>query len=172
MLDTNRHTVRSRLLRWGFACAAAVPFLSGCLTSSAAQGVRSVDVIPAPARVAFSDGVFAVRASTSISIPRDPGVARIARYFAGLMEETRGVRLSLVERSNDSLPEGAIVLRLDPSGVGANPESYAIEVTPRRILLSAGDPRGLFYAAVTLWQLATSGTSTAGPVVVDRKSVV
>ena len=171
MLDTNRPTIRSRVLRWGFACAAAVSFLSGCLTSSAAQRVRSVDVIPAPARVAFSDGVFAVHARTPISIPRDPGAARIARYFAGLLEETRGLQLNLVERSNESLPEGAIVFRLDPPAAGASPESYAIEVTPRRILLSAGDPRGLFYAAVTLWQLATSGSSAGGPVVVPAQSI-
>jgi hexosaminidase len=161
-------------------------------TAFAAPRLRQVDVIPAPARVAFHDGDFAIHARTPISIPRDPGAARIALYLAGLLEESRGVRLRIVERSNDSndsMPEGAIVLCLDQpvaprraSGAsrdflrcapvaGASPESYAIDVTPRRILLSAGDPRGLFYAAVTLWQLATSGSSAAGHIVVPAQSI-
>jgi hexosaminidase len=161
-------------------------------TASAAPRPQQVDVIPAPARVAFHDGVFAIHARTPISIPRDPGAARIALYLAGLLEKSRGVQLRSVERSNDSIdstPAGAIVLRLDKpvaprraSGAsrdflrcapvaGASPESYAIEVTPRRILLCAGDPRGLFYAAVTLWQLATSGSSPAGLVVVPAQSI-
>jgi hypothetical protein len=85
-------------------------------TAFAAPRLRQVDVIPAPARVAFHDGDFAIHARTPISIPRDPGAARIALYLAGLLEESRGVRLRIVERSNDSIdsmPEGAIVLCLD-----------------------------------------------------------
>ncbi len=143
-------------------------------TASAAPRPRQVNVIPAPARVAFHDGIFAIHARTPISIPRDPGAARIALYFAGLLEKSRGVQLRSVERSNDSIdsmPAGAIVFRLDKPVAGASPESYAIDVTPRRILLSAGDPRGLFYAAVTLWQLATSGSSPAGHVVVPAQSI-
>src|SRR6202012_1093522 len=77
---------RSHLLRWMLVCAAAVPFPSGCL-SAPAPSVRQMDVIPAPARVAFRTGHFAVRANTFISIPRDADTARIARYFAGLLEE-------------------------------------------------------------------------------------
>ena len=171
VLGAKRPAVRSSVLRSGFACAAAAAFLGGCLTAAAAPVVRQADVIPAPARVAFRDGVFAIHASTLISIPRDPGAARIARYFAGLLEQSRGVRLDVVERSNDSLPAGAIAFRLDQPVAGANPESYAIEVAPRQILLSAGDPRGLFYAAVTLWQLTTSGSSAAGPVIVPAQSI-
>ena len=49
------------------------------LSATAARGTpRSSDVIPAPSRVAFHDGFFAVRAGTPISIPRDPRAARIA----------------------------------------------------------------------------------------------
>jgi hypothetical protein len=124
VLDTKRPTMRSSVLRLGFACAAAAAFLGGCLTAAAAPVVREADVIPAPARVAFRDGVFAIHARTPISIPRDPGAARIARYFAGLLEQSRGVRLDVVERSNDSLPAGAIAFRLDQPVAAANPESY------------------------------------------------
>ena len=171
MLNANRPTSRSPLLRWMLACAAAVPFFGGCLSAPPTPVVRQVDVIPAPARVAFREGVFTVRAGTAITVPQDPDTARTARYFAGLLEETRGVRLNVVERSNDSLPEGSIAFRLDKARAGANPESYAIDVSPQRIVLSAGHPRGLFYAAVTLWQLSTSGSSAAGGIAVPAQSI-
>ena len=141
------------------------------MSSPSTPLARQVDVIPAPARVAFREGFFTVRAGTAISIPRDPETARIARYLAGLLEETRGVRLNVVERSDDSLPEGSIAFRLDEAQAGANPESYAIDVSPRRIVLSAGDPRGLFYAAVTVWQLSTSGSSAAGGIAVPAQRI-
>src|ERR1700722_15325916 len=84
--NANRPTSCSPLQRWMIACAAAVPFLSGCLSSPPTPVARQVDVIPAPARAAFRDGVFTVRAGTAISVSRDPDTARTARYFAGLLE--------------------------------------------------------------------------------------
>lgn len=171
MLNANPPISRSPLQRWMLACAVALSFLSGCLSSPSTPLARQVDVIPAPARVAFREGFFTVRAATAISVPRDPEIARIARYLAGLLEETRGVRLNVVERSDDSLPEGSIAFRLDEAQAGANPESYAIDVSPRRIVLSAGDPRGLFYAAVTVWQLSTSGSSAAGGMAVPAQRI-
>jgi hexosaminidase len=171
VLNANRLTSRLPLQRWTLVCAAAVSFLSGCLSSPPTPVARQVDVIPAPARAAFREGIFTVRAGTAISVPRNQDAARIARYLAGLLEETRGVRLNVVERSDESLPEGSIAFRLDKAQAGANPESYAIDVSPRRIVLSAGDPRGLFYAAVTVWQLSTSGSSAAGGIAVPAQRI-
>src|SRR5205807_6549627 len=57
--------------------------------------------------------------------------------------------------SSDLRP--AIVFDLERAPPGASPESYEIRVTPRRVVVSAGDPRGLFYGGVTLWQLCTVG---------------
>ena len=135
------------------ACVAAAVALSGPEAHSASP--RAVDVIPAPARVEFRSGVFAVRDGTVISFPRDPGAARIARYFADLVEQTWHVHLTPVERSNETAPEDAIVFRFGHAAE-SSPESYAIDVAEHRIVAAAGDSRGLFYAAVTLWQLGTS----------------
>jgi len=148
---------------------------------------RSSDVIPAPARVAFHDGVFAIRAGTPISIPRDPRAARIANYFADLLEQTRRLNLRIAERSDPAAaPDGAIVFRLahgssglahgssglDSPTAGASPESYTIEVSPNQVVLAADDPRGLLYAAVTLWELSTSaGGRASGPVAIPAQSI-
>ena len=148
---------------WIFACvAAAVVLTSGQAYAAPSASSAQVDVIPAPARVEFRKGVFAIRDGTVISIPRDPGAARIARYFADLMDRTCHVHLKIVERSNETPPEDAIVFRFvgatrrDPKG-----EDYALDVAPGRIVAESPDAGGLFYAAVTLWQLSTA-TGAAG----------
>ena len=53
--------------------------------------------------------------------------------------------------------KGTIHFRIDPDARGTGPESYTLEVGPQHIRVSARDPRGLFYGAVTLWQLLPTG---------------
>lgn len=112
-----------------------------------------------------------LRRDTSVSIPpADPQAARVARYLVDLLGDTTGVHLRIVERPNAAaVPTGAIVLRfgerasneeLPNTRAGArvsslSPEAYAIDISPSQVVLSARDPRGLFYAAVTLWELCT-----------------
>jgi len=165
-------------------------------------------IIPLPSHVEPRDGAFAIRADTRIAIPRDPGAARVARYFADLMQKTRGLRLMIGAaggrvpasgahtivfelRSPSVEPTAAGVTPTATAGVtpttttgtttptaavasantatsapsGPNPESYTLDVTPNRIVLSASDPRGLFYAAVTLWQLTTASAGSDAIVV-------
>ena len=136
---------------WIFACVAAAVVL--CAPEAHGAVAKITDVIPAPARVEFHEGVFAIRVGTVISIPRDPGAARIARYFADLMERTCHVHLKIVERSNGAPPADAIVFGfVGVTRGGPDAENYAIKVAPGGVLAEAGDVRGLFYSAVTLWQ--------------------
>ncbi|HWM65351.1 MAG TPA: family 20 glycosylhydrolase [Steroidobacteraceae bacterium] len=61
-------------------------------------------------------------------------------------------------------PDGA-------SSTALNPEAYTLDVSPDGVVLSASDPRGLLYAAVTLWQLTTSG-EVSGTVTVPAVKIV
>ena len=176
-------------LRWLLACVAAACALGGpnwaaagpsnvAINSTAAELTHrpaSLDVIPAPATVVFGDGVFVIRADTRISIPRDPGVARIARYFNELLRDTRGVSLKVLESDPgvaEAAPGSALVFRLDPApATGVNPEAYSLRVTPKQIVVSASDSRGLLYAAVTLWQLCTSGSADSAPIRIPAVSI-
>ena len=130
-----------------------------------------VNVIPLPAHVELRGGGFAIRAGTRLAIPRDPRAARVARYFADLMRQTRGIQLSTDTREHgDSTDAGAIVFELRPAGTGSavaantgvrSPEGYTLDVGAKRVVVTASDPRGLFYGAVTLWQLSTAGPAPA-----------
>jgi hexosaminidase len=126
----------------------------------------SVAVIPAPASVTPRAGSFVVRAGTPIYTPGDRQSVRIAAYLAGLLHTSHAMRLavrrlpgagSTAERAAAQPPPAhSIVLRLDPHTIGTSLESYQIDVTDAGVLVSAREPRGLFYGAVTLWQLASS----------------
>jgi hexosaminidase len=103
----------------------------------------STSRVPAPATGVDSSGVSAPAAGSDS--PRVSGPASL--------------------RPAGSVP-GVIVFELRsvapaPNATGAtssrNPEAYTLDVRPGRVVLSATDPRGLLYAAVTLWQLSTAG---------------
>ncbi len=160
-----------------------------------------LSVIPQPADIEFRAGIFAIRTGTRLSFPHDPRAARVARYFAQLMQDTRGIKL---EMSAGTAAAHGIVLKLEarqPSAAasnlgpaagdssaadgdtgdephvsssgarGANPEGYAIDVSADHIVLSASDPRGLLYAAVTLWQLGTSHEASTNEGIVTIPAV-
>lgn len=166
----------------GATAAAATPTTPRATAGAAPDGPTRVlpAVIPLPSHMEPRTGTFAIRADTRIAIPRDPGAARVARYFADLMQQTRGLRLAVgtagTRAAASSAPTIVFELRRPrtplTSAAGAsantatgaravpNPESYTLDVSPNRIVLSASDPRGLLYAAVTLWQLTTSSPAS------------
>ena len=134
-----------------------------------AAATAVLSVIPAPAHVESRPGAFVIRASTQLTIPRDPRAARAARYFADLLQKTRGIQLATDESGAGHIAH-SIVFRLDALAAGSsktssrtesNPEAYSVDISPNRIILSARDPRGLLYAAVTLWQLCTASQAQA-----------
>ena len=136
--------------------AASEPGLAA-IPAPAVPSSPRLDVIPAPAHVESGKGSFILRSDATLSHPRDAQAAQIAAYFAQLMLETRGLRLHLSERAGQATAGEQIIFRLDPSLSIADSEGYEIDVSPSRIMLSARDSRGLFYAAVTLWELCTPG---------------
>jgi len=167
-------THRARLV---LACAAAAAWLAGAAAAAPAEPITparqaTANVIPAPARLAAGRGTFAVRARTRVLIPPDPAAAGSALYFVDLMRSSHATWLDVIERSGARVPERAIAFRLEPALPGASPESYQIVVSPQRVVVSAGDRRGLFYGAVTLWQLCTQNAAAPGAITLPALRIV
>jgi hexosaminidase len=144
--------------KWIAIAAIAAILVSG--VAAAGEGVPGAGVVPMPAHIESRSGAFAIRAGIRILIPRDPRAARVARYFADLLQQTHGIKLETEESGTAKLPH-AIVFQLDRppavfSKAPSSPEGYTVDISSDRIKLSANDPRGLLYAAVTLWQLCAS----------------
>jgi hexosaminidase len=110
-------------------------------------------LMPMPAQVTADSGSFTVDAHTAIVVAdHQDSTRRTADYLIALLARTRG--LALHAEQNTTVPH-AIVLQLDPQAPLAGNESYALDVTPAGIRVTARDDAGLFYGAITLWQLLT-----------------
>lgn len=127
----------------------------GPFGAMAATGTPSDPMlIPAPASMQLNDGSFVVDSATQV-MALDPQARAAAQQFAGFVANSHGLKLKVHDATGAN--KGAIHFRIDPQATGTAPESYTLEVDPLRAIVSARDPRGLFYGAVTLWQLLPPG---------------
>jgi hexosaminidase len=141
-----------------------VAMLGGC-TQPAARHVASdlpISIIPAAAEVSRAAGSFELTPQTQVrSIAGSPSDA-VARYFVELLERTRGIALPRRPGTGfDASGAGTIDFELLPGEAAGDEEGYSLVVSPGRIAVSSRSPRGLFYGAVTLWQLLTADAASA-----------
>jgi hexosaminidase len=161
-------------MRAGLALAGFAALLGGfgaAPTAAAEPASPAVSVIPIPAEAAPRSGAFPIRPSVRILSSKDPQVRRIAGYFAGLLRDSHGLSLAVRVRGEQGPTDQAINFLLDPGASGASAESYQLEVQPERVVVSAREPRGLFYGAVTLWQLASAGQLHDGVLALPAVSI-
>ena len=125
--------------------------LCACATHAQPAPVQALPLIPLPAEVESRQGSFLISATTPVLANSD-AAETVARQFTGYLARSRKLELA-VERMPRSSAK-AIAFAIDPRA-SDSAEGYTLEVTPTGIRVAAADPRGLFYGAVTLWQLAT-----------------
>jgi hexosaminidase len=129
--------------------------IAALLFGSAVPLAAQCGVIPVPARIISGEGFFTVDSSTQLRVPPgDRGAAEAARYLAELWNRTNGIAVTVAAGA----PHGHSIDFGHRDGFGA--EGYAIEVTPQRISVSASSAAGLYYGAITLWQLLPPGGRT------------
>jgi hexosaminidase len=136
---------------------AFVTLMAGCAATPPVRGTLApLPLLPAPASVERSPGYFSLRRGAPLILRSDNAQALgVARYFVDLTQRTHSLHLDLRPLGARDTDD-AIVFVLDPkflvSGEDGT-EGYELSVSTRRVLLEARTPRGLFYGAVTLWQL-------------------
>lgn len=132
--------------------------LALCGLSAFAHGATPVNLIPMPAQLSVSGQGFTVTPQTAIVVDSgDADARRTAEYLASLTAHTRHLQLAVKAGAPG---EGAIVLKRDPQAPVANAEGYTLDVTPQGIRITARDEAGLFYGAITAWQLMTPSPGT------------
>ncbi|MFC4311372.1 family 20 glycosylhydrolase [Steroidobacter flavus] len=117
------------------------------LSRTAIEGPR---IIPAPRKMEAGTGAFAVGGNTRLEFGDGVDGERLGGYLTGLFQETYGIGLGTAGNVPDS---NVIRFELTAGGSAGGPEGYSLASSPSRIVISAADSRGLFYGAVTLWQL-------------------
>ena len=132
-----------------------------CLVLCGLAQATPVSLIPMPATLQVDKGSLKVDDGTSIVIPsHDAATLQTAHDFADLLARTRDLHLKVAE---GDAATNAIVFHKDPKAVVEQAEGYTLNVTPQGIRIEARDDAGLFYGAMTLWQLLTPDTQH-GPV--------
>jgi hexosaminidase len=139
-------------------------FLAAVLAASPAWAAERASVIPAPASEAPREGAFQLTARTPIVVPAgDAQALASANHLADLLDRSRGLRLKV---TTGAPRDGAIVFARS----GATGEAYGLQVSPSRITITSQGEAGLFYGAVTAWQLATR-TPDKGPATVPGVAI-
>ncbi len=141
---SNRFARLSMLLALACVPAFAAPVLPAPLP-----------LIPMPAKVVMEEGRFAVTATTPLHYHDARGKA-VAGYFSALLQRTTGLSLTPSPASPGKSTTG-IDFILESADEAIPREGYRLVVDGERISVTASDARGLFYGAVTLWQLITAG---------------
>jgi hexosaminidase len=145
----------------GTACSLSlvlgVCMLSACSErhESATPQAQSIDVIPAPAEITMGKGSFAVSDATPVRYEAGSPAEPVAKYFVELLQRTHGPALRLSE-GGDRADRPGISFQVQAGAGDQVEESYSLVVSPERIVVASRSPRGLFYGAVTLWQLMGS----------------
>ncbi|WP_293883111.1 family 20 glycosylhydrolase [Sphingomonas sp.] len=111
-------------------------------------------ITPRPTQVIERTGLgFRINDGTPLLVPAgDPDVGNVAQYLADLARRTGGPLL--VPTTNVSKAPAINFVRRP----GFAAEGYAIDVSPRAIVITASQRAGLLYGAVSLWQLMTVAT--------------
>jgi hexosaminidase len=111
-------------------------------------------LVPMPRDISGGQGGFRLAANTDVVYSGGAGAAPAAQYFVELATQQKLVALANAHEGEPGSGDIAFVLAGDSPGQGA--EGYSLEVSASGITITASAPAGLFYGAVTLWQLITA----------------
>jgi hexosaminidase len=119
--------------------------------AAAATPPASPALIPLPAKIDRCEGSFTLNPKTTIRVQKlELGTAEA---LAETLARSTGLKLRVHIEKKPDAANSAISLVLEPARVSLGDEGYALEITPKRIRITAAKSAGLFYGVQTLRQL-------------------
>jgi hexosaminidase len=118
-------------------------------------------IIPKPVSVSLEKGAFVLNGQTSVIA--DSKSADMAFLLAQMLNESFGFHF-VSKKETASPNENEIILRINSRGdTSLGNEGYKMNVSSKKILLSANKPHGLFYGIQTLLQILPPSNGHAQP---------
>ncbi|MGH8082851.1 MAG: family 20 glycosylhydrolase [Lysobacter sp.] len=155
---TTRTLLAATLVTALAACHSAAPRDAAADSQRAAvlpdrTAKHSSAIIPRPAKTEVQRGSFDFGPGTPIHVTAgNAGERRVAEYFAAHVQELRGFAPKIEQADSR---RNAIQLNLDP-GLQIGEEAYVLDIQSDGVSIKARTEAGLFYGAVSLWQLLTA----------------
>jgi len=138
--------------------------LATVLATSALADTAGLTLTPAPAKAVRAEGAFKLSAATRIHVAKGDLEAKgVALQLADLIQRSRGFKPIVVE--GVATADAIVLTREGPAG-----EAYKLDISPTIVTIAAAKRAGLFYGAMSLWQLATPDAAK-GPVAVPAAAI-
>ena len=121
------------------------------LSSSVIMGQDNhLDITPTPQSLVQKNGHFTLNSKTSFAIGKNQraDLKKVAAYFQSKILYSTGYNLNI--KNSGSL--NAISLQIDKSLKIGN-EGYQLTVTPKKVIVKAKTPQGIFYGMQSVMQL-------------------
>lgn len=156
--------LRTSLARGALSVALIIAWASAV---AAPAGAAPISIVPQPAEMKAGGGALRIAAGATIVAPsKDVKALRVAHWLRAQIGRTYGLPVTV---SGASSSQGVVVLSLNANAPVSQSEGYSLDIDTQSARLTARDEAGLFYAAVTLWQLLTpNGDALAAPTVSIR----
>ncbi len=111
------------------------------------SGARVVHIIPEPVSVKVGQGYFRLTGSTKIIFTNEQ-TSDIATMMADMLNTPTGYH-QLAKKGNDG--SDAILLKINHTpGANLGNEGYSLNVTSKKVIITANQPNGIFYGIQTL----------------------
>lgn len=111
----------------------------------------AVDVIPRPSLCELRDGRLSV--AGGMAIRAEASLRETGRLLADALEKVTQRPWSVATLSDETRPNGDIVLRKTAASAELGDEGYRLDVTADGVTIEASTPAGAFYGCQTLRQL-------------------
>jgi hexosaminidase len=129
--------------------------ISGCAsTKPQEEFAPMLPLIPSPLSGARSQGVFELKSTTVVIVPRgDQECLRVAGMFTERIQRSTGGMLVRNNQTGREAADGTVSFSIDPNLPVDSKEGYALSVSPGRVLVTGKSGAGLFYGMESLLQL-------------------
>jgi hexosaminidase len=113
---------------------------------------QDISIIPQPVEMQRQTGVFTLKEGGIGVNSRSPESERVAQFFANTIAPATGLKFYPYWNKMRNQKSINFTINRTPNAVIGN-EGYTLDVTPKKIILTANTEGGLFYGVQTLLQL-------------------